>query len=72
MLSEQLTAYSRLTEQKLQELLDETSCAPVLNRSMVYSTFSGGKRVRPALCMAACELWAARRRTRCLPPARWS
>ena len=56
MLSEQLTAYSRLTEQKLQELLDETSCAPVLNRSMVYSTFSGGKRVRPALCMAACEL----------------
>ena len=56
MLSEQLTAYSRLTEQKLRELLDETSCAPVLNRSMVYSTFSGGKRVRPALCMAACEL----------------
>ena len=56
MLSEQLTTYSRLTEQKLRELLDETSCAPVLNRSMVYSTFSGGKRVRPALCMVACEL----------------
>ena len=56
MLSEKLTAYSRLTEQKLKELLEETSCAPILNRSMVYSTFSGGKRVRPALCMAACEL----------------
>jgi len=56
MLSEKLTAYSRLTEHKLKELLEETSCAPVLNRSMVYSTFSGGKRVRPALCMAACEL----------------
>ena len=56
MLSEKLTAYSRMTEQKLKELLDETSCAPVLNRSMVYSAFSGGKRVRPALCMAACEL----------------
>ena len=56
MLSEKLTAYSRQTEQKLKELLEETACAPVLNRSMVYSTFSGGKRLRPALCMAACEL----------------
>ena len=56
MLSEKLTAYSRMTERKLKELLEETACAPVLNRSMVYSTFSGGKRVRPALCMAACEL----------------
>jgi len=56
MLSERVTAYSRLTEKKLKELLDETSCSPVLNRSMVYSTFSGGKRVRPALCMASCEL----------------
>ena len=56
MLNEQLTAYSRMAEQKLKELLEETACAPVLNRSMVYSTFSGGKRLRPALCMAACEL----------------
>lgn len=56
MLMEKLTDYSRLTEQKLADLIGETSCAPVLERSMAYSVFSGGKRVRPALCMAACEL----------------
>lgn len=56
MLNEKLTEYSRKTEQKLRELMDEASCAPILHRSMLYSTFSGGKRVRPALCMAACEL----------------
>ncbi|MCE5189630.1 MAG: polyprenyl synthetase family protein [Eubacteriales bacterium] len=56
MLSEQLSEYSRLTERKLSELIDEASCAPILNRSMLYSVFSGGKRVRPALCIASCEL----------------
>lgn len=56
MLSEKLNEYSRLTEKKLAELMGETACAPILERSMAYSVFSGGKRVRPALCMAACEL----------------
>ena len=56
MLNEKLTAYSRLTESKLTELIGETACAPILEKSMAYSVFSGGKRVRPALCMAACEL----------------
>lgn len=56
MLIEKLSEYARLTEQKLTELIGETSCAPILERSMAYSVFSGGKRVRPALCMAACEL----------------
>ena len=56
MLSEKLTEYSRLTESKLSELMSETACAPILEKSMAYSVFSGGKRVRPALCMAACEL----------------
>ena len=56
MLSEKLNAYSKLTERKLAELISETACAPILEKSMAYSVFSGGKRVRPALCMAACEL----------------
>lgn len=56
MLSEKLNEYSRQTEKKLSELISETSCSPILERSMIYSVFSGGKRVRPALCMAACEL----------------
>ena len=56
MLSERLTQYSALAEAKLAELLQEGEHAPILAESMAYSVFSGGKRIRPALCMAACEL----------------
>jgi len=56
MLSERLTQYSVLTEEKLGKLLSESDRAPILEESMAYSVFSGGKRIRPALCMAACEL----------------
>lgn len=56
MLSEKLNEYSKQTEKKLSELISETACSPILERSMIYSVFSGGKRIRPALCMAACEL----------------
>jgi geranylgeranyl diphosphate synthase type II len=56
MLSERLTYYSELTEKKLGELLVEGERAPILQESMGYSVFSGGKRIRPALCIAACEL----------------
>jgi len=56
MLSERLTQYSILTEQKLGDLLICGDRAPILQESMAYSVFSGGKRIRPALCMAACEL----------------
>ena len=56
MLSEQLTKYSEWTEAMLGELLNESERAPILQESMAYSVFSGGKRLRPALCMAACEL----------------
>lgn len=59
MLSERLTHYSELTEKKLGELLGESERAPILQESMAYSVFSGGKRIRPALCMAACELCGA-------------
>ena len=56
MLNERLTYYSKKTEEKLAELLQESGCAPILGESMAYSVFSGGKRIRPALCMAASEL----------------
>lgn len=56
MLNERLSAYSELTDKKLGELLSSESIPPVLAESMAYSVFSGGKRLRPSLCMAACEL----------------
>ncbi len=56
MLNERLSAYSELTDKKLGELLSNESIPPILAESMAYSVFSGGKRLRPSLCMAACEL----------------
>ena len=56
MLSERLTNYSAMADKKLAELLQEAGNAPILEEAMGYSVFSGGKRIRPALCMAACEL----------------
>jgi len=56
MLNERLSAYSETTDKKLGELLSNESIPPILAESMAYSVFSGGKRLRPSLCMAACEL----------------
>lgn len=56
MLHEKLTQYSKFADDTLAELLGESACAPILGESMAYSVFSGGKRIRPALCMAAAEL----------------
>ncbi len=56
MLHEKLTLYSKMTDDALAELIGESENAPILGESMTYSVFSGGKRLRPALCMAASEL----------------
>ena len=44
------------TEQQLDKFLPSEETAPaILHRSMRYSMFAGGKRIRPALCLAAAE-----------------
>ena len=55
MLNSRLDAYAKITDQKLGELLSDPNIPALLRESMAYSVFSGGKRLRPALCMAACE-----------------
>lgn len=41
---------------KLDELLPSKTTSPsLLHTAMRYSVFSGGKRIRPVLCMAVCE-----------------
>lgn len=55
MLNNRLAAYAKITDQKLGELLADPTIPALLRESMAYSVFSGGKRLRPALCMAACE-----------------
>ena len=56
MLNNRLARYAAMTEQKLGELLGDAAIPALLKESMAYSVFSGGKRLRPSLCMAACEL----------------
>ena len=55
MLNSRLAAYAALADRKLGELLSGSAIPALLRESMAYSVFSGGKRLRPALCMAACE-----------------
>ena len=40
--------------------------------AMRYSLFAGGKRVRPILCLAACEAVDGDSRAPCRPPWPWS
>jgi len=54
--SEKLDYYAKLTEGCLCVQLDRADVPPILYDSMRYSLFAGGKRLRPALCLAACEL----------------
>ena len=52
-----LSEIAQLTERKLEELLvgeDKDYC--VLQQAMRYSACGGGKRIRPFLCVAVCEM----------------
>ena len=45
-----------VVDKKLEELLPpESVYPPRIHQAMRYSLFSGGKRIRPILCLAACE-----------------
>ena len=56
MLEEKLAVYSATADEMLKTLLNGREMSDVLRESMSYSVFAGGKRLRPSLCMAACEL----------------
>ena len=56
-----LTTYRTLAENRLAELLPPESTVPQkLHEAMRYSALAPGKRLRPALCMAAAEAVGAR------------
>lgn len=54
--SEQYAYYVALIESSMSVLLTQTGAPDILQRSMEYSIHAGGKRLRPVLCLAACEL----------------
>lgn len=53
---EKMDYYAAMTEPMLRIQLDQFEAPSVLYDSMAYSLFAGGKRLRPTLCLAACEL----------------
>ncbi|MEZ5434675.1 MAG: polyprenyl synthetase family protein [Verrucomicrobiales bacterium] len=51
-----LTERTRIIDETLDRLLPPATTSPVtLHEAMRYSLFAGGKRLRPALCLAASE-----------------
>lgn len=55
---------------ELDKLLPPDSTAPTrLHKAMRYSVFTGGKRLRPALCIASCEALGGRRDAVFVPAA---
>ncbi len=55
-LTEYLSQKNQLINQALNHFLPKASAKPpILHRAMRYSLFAGGKRIRPLLCLAACE-----------------
>jgi len=57
-------------ERALDEVLPAEDVAPaVLHRAMRYAVFSGGKRLRPLLCLAMCEAVGGAAAAACRPAA---
>lgn len=53
---EYLKSRQKILDIELKRLLPKTTVYPqTIRKSMRYSTFAGGKKLRPILCMAACE-----------------
>ncbi len=65
-----LADYSRTVDRMLNQWLPKESAKPeTIHRAMRYSLFAGGKRMRPALCLAAAGACGIRRLADALPAA---
>lgn len=52
----QLHYYVAMTESVMDVLLGQSEAPEILQKSMEYSVNCGGKRLRPVLCLAVCDL----------------
>ncbi len=55
-MTEKLNEYTLITDKTLREYLNNTEIPADLRETMAYSVFAGGKRLRPALLLASCEM----------------
>ena len=56
-----LNSYKQVTEDYLSSCLKNRGIPPRLLEAMEYSLLAGGKRLRPALCLAVCDLLGGKR-----------
>ncbi|MGI1692211.1 polyprenyl synthetase family protein [Thermoanaerobacter uzonensis] len=56
MFKEKLREKQQLVEKELHRILDIEEKPEIIYEAMRYSVFAGGKRLRPVLCLASCEL----------------
>jgi geranylgeranyl diphosphate synthase type II len=49
--------YSQIVNEKMEEYIKNDEIPLKLQEAMAYSVFAGGKRLRPALVLASCELF---------------
>lgn len=50
-----IAAWGQRVDEQLRDLLQQAQYAPRLQQAMQYSSFNGGKRLRPVLVYAACQ-----------------
>ena len=46
---------NQIVESSLEKIIQDSQLSPTLVKAMKYSLMAGGKRIRPVLCLAACE-----------------
>ncbi|MDD4871745.1 MAG: polyprenyl synthetase family protein [Kiritimatiellae bacterium] len=69
-LKQYLAERSRIIDKVLDRLLPKSRRKPaILHKAMRYSVFSGGKRIRPILCLAAAEASGSSYRKALIPAA---
>jgi len=54
-LSNYISQKNKMINASLDKMLHDSQPSPTLVKAMRYSLMAGGKRIRPVLCMAACE-----------------
>ena len=54
---DKIELYSQIVNVKMEEYINNAEIPKKLQEAMAYSVFAGGKRLRPALTLAACEMF---------------
>jgi geranylgeranyl diphosphate synthase type II len=54
-LSSYIKQKSQMVDASLETMIQDSASSPIIVKAMKYSLMAGGKRIRPVLCLAACE-----------------